>query len=277
MGRHAHNLLGDIFGKLVVLAAAGRNKEGKRMWLCKCECGSICEKLGSRLVSGKTKSCGCKRSINLAGKVVGYWTVLKEVPCDAKYRKWLCRCTCGVEKEVFATSLNYDKSSSCGCMNMELTEERGKDGCFSGKHLLSKHPLYNVRNGMMHRCNNSNNKAYRWYGAKGVKVCDEWSGSFEFFLNWASNNGWEPGLTIDRIDPEGNYGPDNCRWISRAENASRAGRLGDVGDIFGTWRMTQFIPYSRHGVFECIHCGREIQKDRYTVTSGRAASCKCRN
>lgn len=89
-------------------------------------------------------------------------------------------------------------------------------------HGLSKHPLHNIWRLMKNRCNNPKNKSYKYYGGKGIKVCDKWENDFYTFYQWAISHGWEEGLTIDRIDHNGNYEPRNCRFITRVENAIHA-------------------------------------------------------
>lgn len=82
---------------------------------------------------------------------------------------------------------------------------------------VRNHPLASVWGGMKQRCNNPNNKQYHNYGGSGVSVCEEWN-SLRLFILWAESNGWIKGLTIDRINPKGNYEPNNCRFLTRAEN-----------------------------------------------------------
>lgn len=83
------------------------------------------------------------------------------------------------------------------------------------------HPLYVAHSGMKQRCCNPNHGAWRYYGGKGIAVCDEWL-SFQPFLAWALANGWQPGLTIDRVDSSRGYCPENCEWVTPAENSRRA-------------------------------------------------------
>lgn len=89
---------------------------------------------------------------------------------------------------------------------------------------ISSTRLYGILSGMKTRCNNPNSQHYKWYGAKGIKVCDEWSGKGGAvrFVDWAMANGYRADLTIDRIDPKGDYCPENCRWISRSDNTARS-------------------------------------------------------
>ncbi len=83
------------------------------------------------------------------------------------------------------------------------------------KHNLCSHPLYSIANAMHQRCYNKKRKGYKNYGGRGIKVCDEWLNDKEAFINWSLDNGWEKGLTIDRIDNDGDYEPDNCRFVTR--------------------------------------------------------------
>lgn len=86
------------------------------------------------------------------------------------------------------------------------------------KHnMTKKHPLYRVWCTMKERCNNKNNNKYKNYGGRGIKVCDEWQKDFTIFYNWAISNGYEKGLTIERINVNGNYCPENCTWITAKE------------------------------------------------------------
>lgn len=84
--------------------------------------------------------------------------------------------------------------------------------------------LYNIWSCMRQRCNNPNHTAARWYHDRGIRVCDAWNNDFQAFQTWALNNGYREDLTIDRIDPDGWYTPDNCRWVSRSENSKGARR-----------------------------------------------------
>ena len=82
------------------------------------------------------------------------------------------------------------------------------------RHGLSKHPLNTVWRGMKERCNNQNASNYLWYGGRGIRVCEEWNDDFVKFYTWAIENGWKPGLELERIDNSKGYSPDNCTWIS---------------------------------------------------------------
>lgn len=119
-------------------------------------------------------------------------------------------CECGTVKEVRRSDLQSGRTSSCGCLRRENAT---KTGAATRTHGQSGNPLYHLWHTMIARCHNANHAAYRYYGARGVKVCDRWRESFEAF---AADMGPRPvGLELDRIDPEGDYGPGNVRWMNR--------------------------------------------------------------
>ena len=119
-------------------------------------------------------------------------------------------CECGTVKTVRRADLQSGRTSSCGCLRRENAT---KIGASARKHGHSRNPLYYLWHTMIARCHNPNHAAYRYYGARGVHVCDRWRESFEAF---AADMGARPiGLELDRIDPMGHYGPGNVRWMNR--------------------------------------------------------------
>ena len=121
---------------------------------------------------------------------------------------WLCKCDCGNYDNVSSSNLASGAVKSCGCLNKEIIT----------KHGLQSSKLYQVHNSMKQRCFNKKDKGYKNYGGRGIIVCNEWSDKekgFINFYNWAVKNGYQEGLTIDRIDVNGNYEPSNCRWVTQ--------------------------------------------------------------
>lgn len=158
---------------------------------------------------------------NLVGKKFGRLFVTRHLG-KGKHSKqyWECLCDCGKLTQLPTGSLTGTKPVfSCGCYRVEKLLKVRFDGV---KHGKSKMPLYQVYYAMLYRCKSP--KAQRWdyYGGKGIDVCEEWKASVENFINWAMKNGYKEGLSIDRVDNNKDYCPENCRWITVTENTRRA-------------------------------------------------------
>lgn len=154
--------------------------------------------------------------IDLTGMRFGRLTVVsrsKEITKNHKRVYWDCICDCGKQTSVDGWNLRSGYTKSCGCLFQEVITKHGDHDA----------PLYKVWHGMKARCNNQNSTAFRYYGARGISVCDEWS-DYLTFKEWAISNGYRQGLAIDRIDSNKNYCPENCRWITPSENSIRTAR-----------------------------------------------------
>ena len=161
---------------------------------------------------------------------------------------WLWRCDCGTEKELQAYVVRNGHAKSCGCLLKD-----NKTGLIHGGYGTR---LYKTWSTMKARCNNKNMPEHRWYGARGISVCEGWN-DFSTFREWALANGYADNLTIERIDVNGNYEPDNCTWILLEEQGRNKTNtvyfkingitkpLMDWADEYGVPRSTVYVRYTR--------------------------------
>lgn len=161
------------------------------------------------------------RAEEMIGKKYGRLLVQSYEVITIKGRKrtyMFCRCDCGSEIKARSDSLLSGKIVSCGCKKKEQAREQAKVlKIINRKHGKAGTRIYKIWVGMKSRCYCKKGGSYKHYGAKGIKVCDEWKTSFDNFLEWSKKNGYADNLTIDRIDSQGNYEPSNCRWVSNLE------------------------------------------------------------
>lgn len=165
------DLVGQRFGKLVVVSRYGTDKHRKAQWLCQCDCGNTTVTITGSLHNGCAKSCGCNRE-------------------QAR------------QKAVAMNTIH---------------------GAYSGRGGKAER-LHVVWTDMRVRCEKENSVSYRYYGARGIRVCDEWRDSYKAFRGWAVANGYNESAprgecTLDRIDVNGNYEPSNCRWVDMKTQA----------------------------------------------------------
>lgn len=154
------------------------------------------------------------KKIDLTGQKINRWTVISEGGRNKDGDiKWHCKCECGTVREVSSKALRKGKTHSCGCFKKERATKHGHASNGADTR------IYRIWHGMKNRCHNKNVKDYENYGGRGIKVCEEWL-EFKNFLNWSLENGYMDNLQLDRKDVNGNYCPDNCRFVTNKANCN---------------------------------------------------------
>lgn len=180
-------------------------------------------------VGYKAKPQSRGRYKDLTGQKFGRLTVLSELEDRASDGRplWWCVCDCGKHVAKTTKSLTCGIKPSCGCWESEAVIKRNTT------HGLTEHPLYRVYYHMKDRCYNPKNIDWKYYGGRGIKICDEWLNDVETFIDWGKSHGFEKGLTIERIDCDKGYSPDNCTFVTIVEqqyNKHPKGYLQGVED-----------------------------------------------
>jgi len=156
---------------------------------------------------------------DLTGQKFGRLTVIEKTGKGRDgHAVWKCFCGCGNIIEVRGSHLLSGHTKSCGCLNEEKIIKHGDN------RVGRTARLYIIWRNMKQRCQEPNHPSYKWYGGKGIRVCDEWENNYLAFKAWALVNGYREDLTIDRIDNDGDYSPGNCQWITNVENAKKQWR-----------------------------------------------------
>lgn len=224
-GKPSHarvDLVGKRYGKLVVTSLnESLSKDGVLVWNCLCDCGNTFTARGGNLKCGKAWHCGCstppRNYVDLTGERYGRLMVIGVARHDADGIYWNCLCDCGGTKVVKGEDLRSGHVRSCGCLLKESRRRNALTRSLENRNLQTDANTYRriraVFNGMHRRCTNGKPGSRHYYD-RGIRVCDEWT-EFEPFLEWSLSHGYEKGLSIDRIDVNGNYCPENCRWVTQ--------------------------------------------------------------
>lgn len=218
-------------------------------------CEQVAEKLNrtTRSVQHKFGQLGLKKPLLRVGDKQNRLTIFElytkqEYGQNRTYSK--CLCECGTYVDIPLTDVQTEHTKSCGCLKVDSSRERTTKRNF--KHGLGSNSnrLFRIWSAIKDRCYRSKNIEYHRYGGRGIKCCEEWKTDFLVFYNWAMVNGYSDDLSIDRIDNNGDYTPDNCRWATHVEQANNRESTIRINSImitaFGeTKPITEWLKDSR--------------------------------
>jgi len=217
------------------LSIFGISSRRHKIITCRCKCGVEKNINVTTIIKGTSRSCGCvfiekRYSIEEINKKIPKLSFLKAVSFTDKsssdnnksVRYVLCLCKCGKETSTRLSSLINGHTWSCGCQNKSHLKKGEVFKKKSIKYSQYHTNISTIYNGMIRRCYKSHCKEYRWYGAKGVTVCDEWRNDYQKFLDWALSNGWQKGLQLDKdIKGDGKlYSPETCSFVTALVNSN---------------------------------------------------------
>lgn len=219
------DLTGRRFGHLIVIGKApSKASNGGYKWICKCDCGNETIAIGGDLKGGKRKTCGC-RGVNLIGVKIGTLTVVERLGKINNKIMWRCKCSeCGKIKDLPTYKINSRKIKGCICQR--------------GTHRMTGTKFYRCWSGFKQRCDNPNNVEYPNYGGRGITYDERWkeftnfyNDMYDSYMTHASIYG-EKETTLDRIDFNGDYSKENCRWLTSVEqgNNRRVNIWIDIND-----------------------------------------------
>lgn len=219
------DITGKRFNRWTVLHFQ-ESRGARAYWACRCDCGTERSVSGGTLIDGRSTSCGCYHReatssfhlTDLTGHRFGRLTVICRAENKGTATQWLCVCDCGTRRPFRATNLQKGHTQSCGCLHRERAGIAGRFSKKHGHHINGKpSPEYIVWTAMKARCTYSNHISFKYYGGRGIKVCARWLDNFSNFL---ADMGARPaGSSLDRINPDGDYEPGNCRWATSREQA----------------------------------------------------------
>ncbi len=190
-------------------------------------------------------------AMDIIGKKYGRLTVIAYDGKDGTHVMVKCKCDCGNYIRTRRSRVISGYTKSCGCYRRDKTVKHGKRNT----------KLFNRWCLMRKRCNSSNDRFYKDYGGRGIKVCDEWNNSFQQFYDWAMANGYDDSLTIDRIDNDGNYEPSNCRWVTmkvQSNNTRKTRHITYQGKTMTITEWAELTGIARYNICSRLELGWPI-------------------
>lgn len=280
-GRLVEDYSGQTFGGLTAIRPVGGNGGYGPIWEFKCNCGNTVDASIKNVKSGRQKSCGCRlgKTVfhrqtgkwvkDLTGETIGRWAVLRLDESSDEVR-WICRCECGTVRSVSRKSLTSGRTLSCGeCTRPEAVAKAMKKRVYKlNTDIPAKSDrLYRVWGSVKARCLNKNAPDYPRYGGRGITICDEWRSDFSSFKKWALSNGYDydaprMACTLDRIDNDGPYSPDNCRWVGMKEQIANQRRP-----------KTPTVPNTKRAVALIDDDGSVVKQFESVAEASRATGC----
>lgn len=179
------------------------------------------------------------------------------LPCGKHKITWNCVCECGNHKNIVGDAIKSGRTMSCGCLSKDMI---GKRGLIHGE---TDTKLYGVWCAMKRRCYNTNVKEYKWYGGRGITVHEEWKNNYSSFSDWAYKNGYKEGLTLDRIDNNSDYSPNNCKWVTSAAQANNRRSNHKItynGETHNITEWASIIGINHKTLFNRIYQGWSLEE-----------------
>lgn len=266
-------MIGKKFGRWTALSQAESKKDHRgyniTMIKCRCDCGVERDVMKYTLLNGKSQSCGCRHSeimhnmfpdSDMIGKRFGRGVVDSFAYMKNRSKVWNMVCDCGNKYVASTADLHRKHVLSCGCYHRDDRTIHGG--------VANKERLFGIWMGMRRRCSDKNNIGYERYGGRGIIVCKEWDNDYAVFREWALANGYKDGLTIDRINFDGNYCPDNCRWVTptqqtRNTSYNRYEEIDGVTKSVAQW-MDDYGVINRGAVYRRLRHGWSMKDAIFT-------------
>ena len=192
---------------------------------------------------------------DLTGQKFGYALAIEHIG----HGRWKCKCDCGNTFVASGQMLRTHRTKSCGCWQKNGDYRTGR----TIKHGKTHTRIHRIWMAMLARCSSPGNTAYKNYGGRGITVCDEWKNSFMSFYEWAIDNGYNDTLTIDRVDNEKEYSPENCRWATRKTQLNNTRRNHFItydGKTLTVAQWSELLGISIHALSHRIERGWSIER-----------------